>query len=106
MCGLEMGVCGVQGGKAIGPVGGRDVAGQGAVRLGLPPRHRREDDAGGQDGSPGALQHDHHWLHDDLLQVSLTSSRVVGAAPTCLVWAQRLDPSLAERVSCFDVIVP
>lgn len=46
------------------------MEGKGAVRLGVPPRHRREDDAYWTHVQPGAHEHDHHGLHDDLLQVS------------------------------------
>ena len=29
---------------------------------------RRDDVPPGPDVGPGPVQHDHHWLHDDLLQ--------------------------------------
>lgn len=46
------------------------MEGERTVRLGVSPGHRREDDANWAHVQPGAHEHDHHGLHDDLLQVS------------------------------------
>ena len=46
------------------------MAREDAVRLGLPPGHRREDAADRPHVRTGAHEHDHHRMHDDLLQVS------------------------------------
>lgn len=48
---------------------GRTVGRQVPVRQRIPPGHRREDAAGWPHVRPGPDEHDHHRVHDDVLQV-------------------------------------
>ena len=50
---------------------GPAMASEAAVRLGLSPRHQRENVPHRPDVGASPHEHDHHWLHDDFLQVSL-----------------------------------
>ena len=47
-----------------------DLESEARLRLSLPPGHRREDVHPGSYVRTSSHEHDHHRLHDDLLQVS------------------------------------